>query len=65
MIIEPHDPASIVASGLRPSAGIIGAEIDAAVITPTVADPALSSCEDVPSMGPGIVVPPPGGFEPR
>src|SRR3970282_655817 len=41
MITDPDAPASMVASGLKPSVGIIGAEIDAAVITPTVADPVI------------------------
>src|SRR3954465_15214511 len=40
-MMPPADAASIVASGLRPSVGIIGATIDAAVITPTVVDPVI------------------------
>ena len=40
-MIPPADAASIVASGLRCSAGIIGATIDADVITPTVVDPVI------------------------
>ena len=41
MIIEPAAPASIVASGLRPSVSIIGAATEAAVITPTVVEPVI------------------------
>ena len=37
----PAAAASIVASGLNPSVGIIGAVIDADVITPTVVDPVI------------------------
>src|SRR5829696_7806623 len=37
----PADAANIVASGLKPSAGIIGATIVADVITPTVVDPVI------------------------
>ena len=41
MMIDPAAPASIVASGLRPSVSIIGAATDAAVITPTVVEPVI------------------------
>ena len=40
-MIPPADAASIVASGLKPSVGIIGATIDADVMTPTVVDPVI------------------------
>ena len=41
MMIEPAAPASIVASGERLRVSIMGAAIEAAVITPTVVDPVI------------------------